>query len=1084
MSERIHAIATKVMEDGHAVVSQLAEIAIISIAGTPTLTVPLSEGDRQLPIKDFEVVKRHQENGEIVVRIKRPYQSQINLYFEPSDKENENLVNKLLDFFYEAKRHKSQNDKENSHQNVKSPSRTPNFSAVGQNAARQLQGAGVGPRAGPMKTYIKPPQKVNWLEKRNEPQGGMYGSTSGYSSVSAPGAKKPEVSRRGNAIVSEEDFDASNPTNIFKLTSNTQSPQNRGTATRQFSYAPARPPALLTTGSSTSPSKGSSPAKPLSYQSSSASTSTGIYKQQKLSLGNLTSGKSSYYSPKVSSSYSGFKNVGNSCYMGATLRALMSVHSFVTDLGHKRIMDLDELAEDSFYRAFLSLTDVATDEKRKDTIDPTPVKSKLGRHFRMFLGAQQQDSHEFFMDCLLQLETDIFPHLRLLRAEDVSRKVLKAQKKLKDVIKTSVSGNKGKAQAKKVAARKRGRQLTDDSDLDATQDTSATEEPAASSPVEGEEDDLWEKFADEGDMLDFETMYCPSRRNFGGVLENTIVCRECKHSRSKNEAFKCLSVEVFDKAMLESVLDSMKDQTNDEEEKDRLEQAKPKEQFSTVSNLLDLFFSQEIVEARCEKCECKEAVIVRRILRPPRVLVVHLKRFSQTETGRGIKVHEEVEIDQALNLSKHIVEDLDVYQRPIPYDASDFKDFEKNRKKRLEAMNEKSKSKATSSGIQPKITGFTSASAASSSASPAKKASDSKPSSTNYTPASVEPAPKRRKISDDESDAAPTAETKPSLDAFDFTMAEQEATQPDVTDLPSKPSLFHKNQKSSSSKSHVLVEGHDPAFYDGETQMGSHDDKPAPAKKPIDLFYDQDDEDDKDAEERQLQAAIAASKAEAEAAAKQMEPEDYDEQLRLAMERSKKEAENQDDDGSEEIYFPGRGSGSAQGNEDNRTLGELAKDHQMDIDIQEETQPLDDVPTEDAPTPPLSPRDLEEYREFVSKPHPGDCTVFPEYGRPDPFEDDELRHSPQLKATSKGSRDCSYGLLSIIHHIGSSSSHGHYVTDVYNAEQKIWTHHDDSRVETHKDAADTFLKSPSKRRGAYLLFYVNKALQTASKSSK
>jgi hypothetical protein len=238
--------------------------------------------------------------------------------------------------------------------------------------------------------------------------------------------------------------------------------------------------------------------------------------------------------------------------MGATLRALMSVRSFVTDLGHKRIMDLTELPEDSFYKAFLSLTDVVTDEKRKEVIDPTPVKSKLGRHFRMFLGAQQQDSHEFFMDCLLQLENDVFPHLRLLRVEDVSKKVYKAQKKIQELIKASVSGTKGKAKAKKVAAKKRGRQLTDDSDAEATQEE---EPPAPVGPVEDEDTDLWMKYADDGDMLDFETMYCPSRRNFGGVLENTVVCRGCQHSRAKNEAFKCLSVEVFDEGTLKSVLD-------------------------------------------------------------------------------------------------------------------------------------------------------------------------------------------------------------------------------------------------------------------------------------------------------------------------------------------------------------------------------------------------------------------------------------------------------------------------------------------------------------------------------------------------
>jgi ubiquitin carboxyl-terminal hydrolase 26/29/37 len=510
----------------------------------------------------------------------------------------------------------------------------------------------------------------------------------------------------------------------------------------------------------------------------------------------------------------------------------------------------------------------------------------------------------------------------------------------------------------------------------------------------------------------------------------------------------------------------MKDQTSEEEEKSRLEKAKPKGEYPTVGNLLDLFFSQEIVEARCEKCESKEAIIIRRILRPPRVLVVHLKRFSQTETGRGIKVHEEVEIDQTLNLSKHAVDDTENYQRPIPYDASDYKNFEKNRKKRLEAMKETAKSPLSKS--QPKITSFT-AVAASSSASPTKAASTSKPSTNTSVADTMESAPKRRKIAEDDLDA--TTESTPSVDVFDFATQEQEATQPELIDSADKqtkkPSLFNN-------KSRVICEINDPDTFKESIQAGSATDEPA--KKPLELLYTDDDDDD-------LQKVLEMSKADAPVPPQKTEEELNAELIRV-MEESKKEAAMygmfaDEDDISEEVLFPGRGT-SAMHNKD-ATLGELARD-QMDIDIQDETQPINDViPIEDAPTPPPSPTALAEYREFISKPHPGDWNVFPEYGRPDPFEDDELRHSPQLK-TDKASRECSYGLLSIIHHIGSSSSHGHYVTDVYNAEDKIWTHHDDSRVETHKDAADTFLKSERKRKGAYLLFYVNKALQTSSKS--
>jgi len=71
-----------------------------------------------------------------------------------------------------------------------------------------------------------------------------------------------------------------------------------------------------------------------------------------------------------------------------------------------------------------------------------------------------------------------------------------------------------------------------------------------------------------------------------------------------------------------------------------------------IQHLFDMFFEDEDIEKKCEKCGHDRAVIQHRFHRLPRVLALHLKRFKQNfETQSYEKLHTPVPIKKSLNLS-------------------------------------------------------------------------------------------------------------------------------------------------------------------------------------------------------------------------------------------------------------------------------------------------------------------------------------------------------------------------------------------------------------------------------------------------
>jgi ubiquitin C-terminal hydrolase len=164
-------------------------------------------------------------------------------------------------------------------------------------------------------------------------------------------------------------------------------------------------------------------------QRAAADTNSNSFYGKKYTTGNNYSGYSSMNRLGNVSSYSynslskspwrndniqrtGFRNVGNSCYMNAVLQCLLSLSHFTHDICSEQFTGntpralLRPLAKNSFYAALLTVIS----QRRSDShgvIDTKQLKDAFGNKYKRFAGYQQQDAHEFLTQCLNHITEDI-----------------------------------------------------------------------------------------------------------------------------------------------------------------------------------------------------------------------------------------------------------------------------------------------------------------------------------------------------------------------------------------------------------------------------------------------------------------------------------------------------------------------------------------------------------------------------------------------------------------------------------------------------------------------------------------------------
>ncbi|XP_051565756.1 ubiquitin carboxyl-terminal hydrolase 37 [Myxocyprinus asiaticus] len=145
------------------------------------------------------------------------------------------------------------------------------------------------------------------------------------------------------------------------------------------------------------------------------------------------------------------------------------------------------------------------------------------------------------------------------------------------------------------------------------------------------EPSVWEepqraRLAEEADTSRIYT--CPVTVNMEFEVQHTITCKSCGEMVTKREQFNDLSIDL-----------------------PRRKKTLP---LRSIQDSLDLFFRIEEIEYSCEKCSGKTATVSHKFSRLPRVLILHLKRYSyNTQLSLNSKLGQQVLIPKYLTLLSH-----------------------------------------------------------------------------------------------------------------------------------------------------------------------------------------------------------------------------------------------------------------------------------------------------------------------------------------------------------------------------------------------------------------------------------------------
>nr|XP_046218697.1 ubiquitin carboxyl-terminal hydrolase 37-like [Oncorhynchus gorbuscha]XP_046218698.1 ubiquitin carboxyl-terminal hydrolase 37-like [Oncorhynchus gorbuscha]XP_046218699.1 ubiquitin carboxyl-terminal hydrolase 37-like [Oncorhynchus gorbuscha] len=121
---------------------------------------------------------------------------------------------------------------------------------------------------------------------------------------------------------------------------------------------------------------------------------------------------------------------------------------------------------------------------------------------------------------------------------------------------------------------------------------------------------------------------CPVVVNMEFEVQHTITCKDCGEVVTKREQFNDLSID--------------------------LPRRKKTIPLRSIQDSLDLFFRIEEIEYSCEKCSGKVATVTHKFSRLPRVLILHLKRYSfNAQLSLNSKLGQQVMIPRYLTLLSH-----------------------------------------------------------------------------------------------------------------------------------------------------------------------------------------------------------------------------------------------------------------------------------------------------------------------------------------------------------------------------------------------------------------------------------------------
>jgi ubiquitin C-terminal hydrolase len=147
---------------------------------------------------------------------------------------------------------------------------------------------------------------------------------------------------------------------------------------------------------------------------------------------------------------------------------------------------------------------------------------------------------------------------------------------------------------------------------------------------------------------------CPTALNFRCVIEHRHVCCECNAESKRRELYHDLSLDLPRTEEL---------------------RASGNDGAIPIQQLFDLYFEEEQIEKKCERCGADTAVVHKSLVTLPRVLVLHLKRFdtklapaktledgTEVEPPRwvAIKRADLVKLDHSIDVRGHCADDARV----------------------------------------------------------------------------------------------------------------------------------------------------------------------------------------------------------------------------------------------------------------------------------------------------------------------------------------------------------------------------------------------------------------------------------------
>eukprot|EP00580_Thalassiosira_gravida_P008934 CAMPEP_0201643966 /NCGR_PEP_ID=MMETSP0493-20130528/29217_1 /ASSEMBLY_ACC=CAM_ASM_000838 /TAXON_ID=420259 /ORGANISM="Thalassiosira gravida, Strain GMp14c1" /LENGTH=644 /DNA_ID=CAMNT_0048118523 /DNA_START=3 /DNA_END=1937 /DNA_ORIENTATION=- len=292
-------------------------------------------------------------------------------------------------------------------------------------------------------------------------------------------------------------------------------------------------------------------------------------------------------SPKVSvPSIPGIQNLGNTCYLSASLQTLFGIPQFIADL-YKTFEIQSPKKEIPLTRALLEVATaigvlpeehaplISAEAARskwlsKKAGNPDALKRQMDALTDKFAGFEQRDAHEFLADLVDFLHDELAapPPAAAAAASGAS---------------VGSTGKEGESST-----------------------TDENENPNGA--VEQKEKDVGESNA-LATTAPQECGVLPTDDYFHLNVRVCLKCESCGYSRSKDEMYRHLSVDVGE----DSALDKC-----------------------TVERSLKQFFQPEKREIKCEKCELgKTAIQTMEIISCPKALLLHFKRFIVTQEMKG-----------------------------------------------------------------------------------------------------------------------------------------------------------------------------------------------------------------------------------------------------------------------------------------------------------------------------------------------------------------------------------------------------------------------------------------------------------------